>query len=105
MISGKVKRAHFVSRVQLLYTYTDSLLLVLQMEDVYADKKQYVAPYDFCDHHKDHPCYSMGNKKVVGKFKDECASLLIAEFVGFRPKMYSVLTSDAGIRKRRVFIG
>ncbi|KAK3579630.1 hypothetical protein CHS0354_028395, partial [Potamilus streckersoni] len=29
-------------------------------------------------------------RKVVAKFKDECYSMSIAEFVGLRPKKYSV---------------
>jgi len=31
------------------------------------------------------------NKKVVGKFKDECYGRSITEFVGLRPKLYSIL--------------
>ena len=29
------------------------------------------------------------NKKVIGKFKDECGGLIINEFVGLRAKLYS----------------
>ena len=38
-----------------------------------------------------HPYYNVKNKKIVGKFKDECHGRPIAEFVGLRPKMYSIL--------------
>ena len=31
------------------------------------------------------------NKKVIGKFKDECPNSPIVEFVGLRAKMYSIL--------------
>ena len=41
--------------------------------------------YDFSDYPKDHPLYDETNKKVIGKFKDECAGVAIAEYVGLRP--------------------
>ena len=50
--------------------------------------------YDTSDYLKDHPLYSVVNKKVVGKFKDECNGQAISEFVGLRPKMYSILKAD-----------
>ena len=37
----------------------------------------------------------MDNKKVIGKMKDECAGRPILEYVGLRPKMYSIL-EDTG---------
>ena len=77
---------------QLLYTDTDSLLLEIQTENVYEDMG--AGLYDTSDYPKDHPQYSAKNKKVVGKMKDECAGRLIAEYVGLRPKMYSILEAD-----------
>jgi hypothetical protein len=59
-------------RVQLLYTDTDSLLYKVETENVYEDMRQHAEEYDFSDYPKDHQCYSVENKKVVGKFKDEC---------------------------------
>ena len=50
--------------------------------------------YDFSDYPKDHQLYSEQNKKVIGKFKDECSGTPIAEYVGLRPKMYSILRAD-----------
>ena len=50
--------------------------------------------YDTSDYPKDHPLYSATNKKVLGKIKDECPGVPIAENVGLRPKMYSILRAD-----------
>ena len=33
-------------------------------------------------------------KKVIGKFKDEAAGMVIIEFVGLKPKMYSYRTES-----------
>ena len=58
--------------------------------------------YDFSDYPRDHPNYSIENKKVVGKFKDVCCSRPITEFVGLRPKMYSILEVNGNnIRKAK----
>ena len=47
--------------------------------------------YDTSDNPLDHFLHNMKNKKVLGKMKDKCAGRLIAEYVGLRPKMYSIL--------------
>ena len=92
---NKLKK-QYGEHCQLLYTDTDSLLLEIQTEDVYKDMGANADLYDTSDYPKDHPQYSEENKKVVGKMKDECAGRLIAEYVGLRPKMYSIL--EAGGR-------
>ena len=56
--------------------------------------------YDFSDYPTDHPCHSTENKKVVGKFKDECNGRVIAEFVALRPKMYSILEASGASMKK-----
>ena len=78
-------------RCQLLYTDTDSLPLEIQTEDLYQDMAKHTDLYDTSDYLKDHPLHSMVDKKVLGKMKDECAGGPILEFVGLRPKMYSIL--------------
>ncbi|BFZ23189.1 hypothetical protein BsWGS_26228 [Bradybaena similaris] len=82
------------NKAQLCYTDTDSLLFHVETDDIYADMKKNAEWYDFSDYSKDHPNYSTENKKVPGKFKDECNGRLIAEFVGLRPKMYSILEAN-----------
>jgi hypothetical protein len=77
-------------KAQLLYADSYSLLCKVETENVYEDLRQHSEEYDFCDYPKDHPCYSVENKKVVGKFKNECLDRTDAEFVGLCPKMYSI---------------
>ena len=45
--------------------------------------------YDFSEYPKNHPNYSLTNKKVLGKFKDELNGKIITEFCSLKPKMYS----------------
>ena len=79
---------------KLLFTDTDSLCYEVTTNDVYADMKGDLELFDTSDYPKDHPNYSPVNCKVVGKFKDECNSVPVYEFVGLRAKMYSILMSD-----------
>ena len=83
-------------RCQLLYTDTDSLLIEIQTEAVYEDMAKHPDLYDTSDFPKDHPLHSTANKKVLGKMKDECAGRPIAEYVGLRPKMYSIMEASGG---------
>ena len=94
-----LKRKHG-SNCTLLYTDTDSLLVDLKTPDVYADMESMKTYYDFSDYPKDHPLFSEQNKKVIGKFKDECSGIPIAEYVGLRPKMYSILRADEQLIKK-----
>ena len=45
----------------------------------------------FSDYPYVHFCYDKKNKKVPDKFKDELLSLALEEFIGLRPKCYSLL--------------
>lgn len=85
-------KARYGNKAQLCYTDTDSLLYEVETDDIYSDMRDDSGEYDFSDYPKDHPNHSVINKKVPGKFKDECCGRPIAEFVGLRPKMYSIQT-------------
>ena len=37
------------------------------------------------------PLYNKKNKKVIGKMKDELNSIILEEYIGLRPKSYSLL--------------
>ncbi|KAL9966939.1 hypothetical protein ACROYT_G025085, partial [Oculina patagonica] len=84
-------KKEYGERCELLYTDTDSLLLEIETEDVYADMAENIDKYDTSDYPKDHSLFSTKNKKVLGKMKDECAGKQISECVCLRPKMYSIM--------------
>ena len=86
--------------VQMLYTDTDSLIVHIKTDDIYADIAQHTDQYDTSNYPADHFLHSNANKKVLGKMKDECAGTPIAEFVGLKPKMYSILKADGGQERR-----
>ena len=80
-----------VNRVKFAYTDTDSFIYKIETENLYIDLALDLDAYDISDYPLDHPLYSRTNAKVLGKFKDECASLAVQEFVGLRSKMYYIL--------------
>ena len=77
------------NKVELIYTDTDSLIIYVETDDIYNDMFEDKNLYDFSEYPKDHPNYDITNKKVLGTFKDEMKSLIITEFIGLKPKMYS----------------
>ena len=77
------------SKAKLLFTDTDSLTYEIETEDVYRDFWNDKDKFDNSDYPENSPFYDNTNKKVIGKFKDECQSIPVAEFIGLRSKMYS----------------
>ena len=82
----EVLKPKYNEKVRLLYTDTDSLILEVQTEDLYADmgEPEMADEYDTSNFSSEHPLHSNHNKKVVGKFKDELGGKLLKEFVGLR---------------------
>ena len=76
-------------KIQLIYTDTDSFVIEVEVDDIYKDMLEDNHLYDFSDYPKDHPNYSLINKKVYGIFKDDLNGKIIAEFTADKPKMYS----------------
>ena len=67
-------------KMKMLYTDTDTLFLEIQTDDFFADIADDVERwFDTSDFPKDHPsCIPVGkDKKVIGKFKDECAGKIM----------------------------
>ena len=93
-------KTQYGDQCQLLYTDTDSLLLEIETEDVYRDMVVHAGLYDTSDYPREHPLHSVENKKVVGKMTDECAARPIAEYIGLRPKMYSIIEANGSNTKK-----
>ena len=87
-----VKKKHFNSFV--FYSDTDSLLYEIKHTDFYeelATNEELRQHFDLSNYPSDHFLYNVENKMVTLKFKDELAGEPIEEFVGLKPKMYSIL--------------
>lgn len=87
-------KKRYGSKAQLLFTDTDSLCYEIETDDIYEDLWQDKHLFDNSDYPKDSPFFDLLNKKVIGKFKDEAASIPITEFVGLRSKMYSYIKEN-----------
>ena len=90
---------------KLLFTDTDSLVYNNQTEDLEKELYKHKELFDYSDYPKDSPYYDSTNKKVVGKYKCETKGAPILEFVGLRPKMYSLqykesCDPDSGIKEK-----
>ncbi|KFM69574.1 hypothetical protein X975_03200, partial [Stegodyphus mimosarum] len=75
------------AKATLLFSDTDSLCYVVETKDIYADMKKDLHLFDTSDYPQDHPLFSVINKKVLGKMKDELAGDIAQEFVGLKPKI------------------
>ncbi len=82
----------------MLFTDTDCFCYEIQTDDVYKDMKANLDLFDLSNYTNEF--YDEINKKVICKFKDECAVNPIKEFVGLRSKMYSIKTENGSYAKR-----
>ena len=72
----------------IIYSDTDSLILNIYTNDLYKDLESMKDEFDFSKYPKDHKLYSVDNKSVVGKFKDETHSKPIKEIICLKSKVY-----------------
>ena len=94
-----VIKKKYGGRADLLFTDTDSLCYHIQTEDLYRDMWEMRHLFDTSNYPRNHFMYSLENAKVLGKMKDELASYPAREFVGLRPKMYSILANNMEEKK------
>ena len=90
-----VMKKHFNCFV--LYSDTDSLLYEIKHTDFYeelATNEELRQHFDLSKFPTDDFLSNVENKMVTLKFKDELAGESIEEFVGLKPKMYSILVGD-----------
>ena len=88
---------YFVKKIDcsLLFTDTDSLVYEIKgVDSVYDEVFRDKVLFDFSGYDKKSGYYDCVNKKVIGKMRDEISGKIIAEFVGLRSKMYSIVTVD-----------
>ena len=90
-----VIKAQYGDKAKLLFTDTDSLCYHVKSQNFFQDMKESKDLYDLSNYPKDSPYYDATNKKVLGKFKDECDGKSPSEFIGLRPKMYSLQVGDS----------
>ena len=90
-----VIKAQYGDKANLLFTDTDSLCYHVKSQNFFQDMKESKDLYDLSNYPKDSPYYDATNKKVLGKFKDECDGKSPSEFIGLRPKMYSLQVGDS----------
>ena len=84
-----VLKNKYEDKVRLIYTDTDSFVTHIETEDIYDDFKEINKYMDFSGYDKEHKCYDVTNKKVLGKFKDEVDGKIITNFIGLKPKSYA----------------
>ena len=77
-------KAKYGDKAELCFTDTDSFLMDIQSDDLPADLKEDREKYDFSNYSPTTDLFSNTNKKVVGKFKDECGGRQIRSFCGLR---------------------
>jgi len=87
-------------KVKLIYTDTDSLIFEVETDDYYEDILKHKDFYDLSEYDKNFKCYDEKNKKIIGKFKDECAKTFIREVIAIRSKVYCVQTEDEYLKKK-----
>ena len=81
--------------VDLLFTDTDSLAYHIKNKNPYEFIKHNKEYFDLSAYPKNNELFDATNKKVIGKFKDECIDghmNYINEFVGLRSKLYAYKT-------------
>ncbi|KAL4153646.1 hypothetical protein QTP88_001479 [Uroleucon formosanum] len=87
-----VMKRHYRDRIELLYTDTDSLFYRVATNDFYADlidNHNLMRYMDTSNLPDDHKCYTAARKRVPGRFKFECGSRTVYEYVALRAKSYA----------------
>ena len=86
----KIKQK-YGNNAKLMMTDIDSLVYYIKTEDIHEVMLQEQDSYDTSEYPPSHKLFNIKNKRVLGKMKNEYKGKLIKEFVGLRPKIYSIL--------------
>ena len=84
-----------------LFTDTDSLFNEIKTEDAYEDFSSDKEMLDFSNYSTKSKYYDDSNKLVIGKMKEKTRGVVIKEFVGLKPKMYSFLVDNNQHKKAK----
>ena len=84
-----------------LFTDTDSLFNEIKTEDAYEDFSIDQEMLDFSNYSTKSKYYDDSNKLVIGKMKEKTRGVVIKEFVGLKPKMYSFLVGNNQHKKAK----
>ena len=79
---------------KLLFTDTESFCYTLPLDDLDNTFKEDRNIFDFSSYPEDNDNFSLENKRVPGKFKDEVSNMIILDFFGLRAKTYSILLEN-----------
>ena len=86
---------------RLLFTDNDILNEEIKINNIYEDFSKDKEMLDFSNYSTKSKCYNDSNKLVVAKVKNETASVAFEEFVGLKPKMYSINVDDNSEHKKQ----
>ena len=81
----------YEKKAKLSFTDTDILMYEIKTEGLYADFSSDKKMFHFSNYLTKSKYYDNSNKLVNGKLKDETGGAVIEEFLGLKPKMYSLL--------------
>ena len=96
----EVMKPLYGDKIELLATDTDSFFYKIETDDVYMDMYKNKQYFDMSVYGINSPIYDPTNKKVIGKFSDECEGEIISEFVGVRPKCYAFQLENNEVVKK-----
>lgn len=91
-----VLKAHYGDRAKLVYCDTDSLITETETPDLLTEYSQepFKSYIDTSNFSPSHSLYSTDNKGKLGFLKSEVRERTSSEFVGVKPKCYSILLAD-----------
>jgi len=88
-------------KCKIMYTDTDSLIYLIECDDVYEIMKRDISRFDMSDYAVDNVYdIPLVNKKISGLMKNENNGAIMTEFVRLRAKMYALRVNGRKIRKK-----
>ena len=87
-------------KCKIMYTDTDSLIYLLECENVYENIKRDIARFDTNDYERNAYDVPRVNNKIPGLMKDENDGVIMTDFIGLRAKMYALRVVGKSDMKR-----